>query len=238
LIHILHDDDFVVDGYYREIETLACKHPDIGLYATRNFFVDDDSIILGVSERVRELERPARAVEPFLYMTPIQCAAVTVRRSAYEAVGGFRSDMGYVTDCEMWVRMAGSRGAIVSPKVLASYRMSDGTETRRVLRSAEGVWDICRLNSLLEQRYPQFSVELGRDRVSRTAWDYYLQFKRIGDGQAAAANYAAWKKLTPAARRFSPRFANDMMARVRRARQLGLRGTLSRIGAKLSSTGS
>ena len=144
LVHILHDDDFVADGYYAEIAELADKHPEVGLYATRSFFVDEQSIITAVAERVPELEQPAKVTEPFFYRTPIQCAAVTVRRTAYEALGGFRVDLGYVTDCEMWARVTSSHGAIVSPKLLASYRLDDDNETHRVLRSAQGVLDICR----------------------------------------------------------------------------------------------
>jgi glycosyltransferase involved in cell wall biosynthesis len=198
LVHILHDDDFVATGYYAEIEALARKHPHVGLYATRNFGVDDDSIITWVSNRVRELERPAKAIEPFLYETSIQCAAVTVRRTTYRSLGGFRLDMGYVTDCEMWARVTASHGAIISPKILAAYRMGNGTETRKVLRTAEAIRDISRLNDLMAQRYAGFSVERGRARVSSMAWQYYEHFKRAGDQEAAAANYEAWKQLTPA----------------------------------------
>src|SRR5262249_8146765 len=57
-IHILHDDDLVAPGYYTEIETLSHKYPNVGLYATRHFFVDDDSIITGILDRIRELEKP------------------------------------------------------------------------------------------------------------------------------------------------------------------------------------
>jgi glycosyltransferase involved in cell wall biosynthesis len=237
LIHILHDDDFVAPGYYAEIESLVHQYPNVGLYATRNFFVDDDSIITGVSGRIRELGKPAKAVDSFLYQTPIQCAAVTIRRTAYEALGGFRLDMGYVVDREMWTRVIGSHGAIISPKVLASYRMGNDTETHRVLRTAQGIRDICRLDELFAQRYPSFCKDRGRARVSAMAWEQYLKFTCMGDDAAAAANYEAWAQLTPigqrVARHWEQRYSDShIMAYIRRARQLGLLGTVSRISAK------
>jgi glycosyltransferase involved in cell wall biosynthesis len=219
LIHILHDDDFVAPGYYTEIEALAAKYPDVGLYATRNFFVDSDSITTWVLDRVRELEQPAKTIEPFLYMTPILCPAVTVRRTAYEALGGFRSDMGYVVDCEMWARITTSHGAVVSPKVLAFYRVGDGTETRRVLRTAEGIADISRLNDLFVQLYPSFQIARGRARISTMAWQQYLDYKRHGDDVAAAANYAMWLKLTPLRQRVMQRFEYRTAAWLRMGRQ-------------------
>lgn len=211
------------------------KYPSVSLYATRNFFVDEESIITGVSGRIRELEKPTKAVDLFLYQTPIQCVAVTVRRAAYEALGGFRLDAGFVVDCEMWARVTSSCGAILSPKVLASYRIGDDTETHRVLRSAQGIKDICHLNALFAQRYASFCVERGRSRVSTMAWKQYLKFKWMGDDVAAANNYAMWTQLTPPTERIARNFDRRVGAHIRRARELGLRGTISRIGNKLSS---
>ena len=196
LIYILHDDDFVAPGYYTEIETLANRHPKIGLYATRNFFVDSNSILMSISDRILDLEEPSK-VGPFLYRTPIQCAAVTVRRAAYETVGGFRRDMGYVVDCEMWARVANSLGAIVSPKVLAFYRIGDETDTHRLLRSAQGIRDTRRYYELNSKRYPEFSTEEARERLFWMAWNQYTRFKTLGDEAAAAANYRVWRELTP-----------------------------------------
>ena len=201
LVHILHHDDFVAKGYYAEIATLAEKYPEVGLYATRSYFVDQQSIITGVTDRVHELEQPAKDTEPFFYSTPIQCAGVTVRRSAYEALGGFRLDLGYVTDCEMWARVTGCHGAIVSSNVSAFYRWGDGTETHRLSRTAEVVKNICRLNDIFARRYPSFSTERGRARVSAIAWGQYLKFKSLGDEEAAAANRDMWVRLTPASER-------------------------------------
>ncbi|MGP0094556.1 MAG: glycosyltransferase family 2 protein [Xanthobacteraceae bacterium] len=228
LIHILHDDDFVAQGYYAEIEALAAEYPGVGLYATRNFFVNSDSIITWVSDRVRELEQPAKMIDPFFYMTPIQCAAVTVRKSAYEVVGCFRLDMGFVTDREMWARLTASHGAVVSPKVLASYRMGDETETRRVLRTAEGIGDICRLNELFAQLYPSFRIQCGRLRVSAMARRQYLDCKRNGDAAAAAANYAMWVKVTPLRQRLEDQ-TTDWVRKARQFAKRALRLALDRV---------
>ena len=53
LVHILHDDDFVAPGYYEEIYALTNKYPDLGLYATRSFFIDEESVVTGVIPRWR-----------------------------------------------------------------------------------------------------------------------------------------------------------------------------------------
>jgi hypothetical protein len=229
-IHILHQDDFVANGYYKEIKNLADNYPDVGLYSTRTFFVDEQSIITWMTHRIRELEQPATALEPFFYKTPIQCAGVTVRRTSYQSLGGFRPNLGYVADCEMWARITGAHRAVVSPKVLASYRQCHGTETHRVSRTAEGIKDICRLNDIYAQRYAGFSVERGRARASAAAWEGYVRFKLLGDHAAAAANWGVWVQLTPP----QQRLAQYLGMYVQRAHRLGVLGTASRIAAKLS----
>jgi glycosyltransferase involved in cell wall biosynthesis len=215
-IHILHQDDFVSDGYYREIQILADNYPNVGLYSTRSFYVDSESIITGVTGRVPELEQPAKATGPFFYQTPIQCAGVTVRRSSYEALGGFRMDLGYVTDCEMWARVTGCHGGIVSTKVKANYRRSNETETERVSKTGEGVQDICRLNEIFARRYPLFSVERGRARASTMAWLQYRRFKSLGDDAAAAVNWNIWARLTPVHHRLGRQCATRAMPYIRK----------------------
>ena len=216
LIHILHQDDFVANGYYAEIKRLADQYPNVGLYSTRSFYVDNDSIIWGLTRRIQELEQPAKMTESFFYETPIQCAGVTVRRTSYEDLGGFRLDMGFVTDCEMWARVVGAHGGIVSPKVCAFYRMGDTSETHRVLRTTEAIRDISRLNALFAQRYPTFCVERGRARVSRMAWEQYLKFSGLGDNVAAATNYEMWVQLTPLRQRLARHFSRRVMPYIRK----------------------
>jgi glycosyltransferase involved in cell wall biosynthesis len=217
-VHILHDDDFVTSGYYGEIEALAEKYPGVGLYSTRCFFVDSDSIITGPTDRVPELERPGKSTAPFFYQAPIQCAGVTVRRTSYEAIGGFRTDLRYVADCEMWARVTGSHGAVMSANINACYRMYDETETARLLRTGENIRDICRLNEIFAERYPAFSVKAGRDKVSRMAWQQYQTFKWLGDDAAAAANREVWVQLTPVQRRLVQQFRSRAIPYIRKLR--------------------
>lgn len=89
----------------------------------------------------------------------------------------------------------GAHGAVVSPKVEAYYRRGDGTETDRVLRNGEGITDICRLNELFAKKYPSFSVDRGRARVSTLAWQQYQHFAKLGDRTAADTSWILWRNL-------------------------------------------
>jgi hypothetical protein len=216
LVHILHGDDEVGVGYYETISDLAECHPKLGLYATRCFIIDEQSIILGVTVRIPELEQPGNSVAPFFYVTPVQFAGVTVRRCSYEDLGGFRTDLTHTADCEMWARITGVRGALISEKVMGLYREFSGNDSSRLVKTAENVRDICRLNRIFASRYPTFSFALGNKRTSDMAWQQYQRFNSLGDKGAAAANYRAWVEQTSAHKRVAKKLMQNVMPYVRR----------------------
>src|SRR5439155_13137636 len=114
----------------------------VSLLATRSFFVDAESVISGVTGRLNNLENGGRTVDDFLYNTPIQCPGVVVKRVFYEEHGGFRSDLSWTLDCEMWARAIGLASGLVTTEVLSCYRLTDANESRRLMRTAETLHDI------------------------------------------------------------------------------------------------
>lgn len=197
LIHILHGDDLVAPGYYQKVTQLAKLHPELGLYAARCFFIDEDTVITGVTPRITELEKPGRGVSSFFYLTPIQFAGITVRRSCYESLGGFRLDLVHAADCEMWARIVAAFGGVILSDVLGFYRLFTTNDTGRLLKTGDNVRDVCRLNQIFSANYPEFSTELARARASKMAWRQYDRFRLLGEQRAAAANHLLWVQLTP-----------------------------------------
>ena len=124
LVHILHDDDFVATGYYEEVNALRDKYPDLGLYGTRSFIVDEESVVTGVYPEAHLIwSLPNRSAMPFFYENPIRFPGVTVRRTSYETLGGFRPDLGFVADWEMWARISDRHGVcLISRNPLTFYR--------------------------------------------------------------------------------------------------------------------
>ena len=198
LVHILHADDTVIAGYYHKMSETVRIHPKLGLYAARCFFIDEESVITGVTDYIKKLE-----IDEFFYLNPIQFAGITVRRSAYEARGGFRLDLKHTADWEMWGRIVSSHGGIVLPDVLANYRHFAGNDTSRLIRTGENVIDCRRLFDLYSKRYPIFSGEKARAKLFWMAWNQYSNFKAQGDEVAASANYRVWCEVVPLKHRIS-----------------------------------
>jgi glycosyltransferase involved in cell wall biosynthesis len=200
-VHILHQDDYICPGFYERFEEVAHRHPNVSLIAARSFVIDEGGIITGVTSRLRNLEAGGRSVDDFFYCTPILCPGVVVCREFYERYGGFRSDLTFTLDCEMWARVIGSCGGVVIPDVLAAYRSSSSNATARLESTGEAIVDIARKNQLFQDRYATFDRTIAERNISRLAMQNADKFSKTGDRDAASANLSYWKTNTKAVRR-------------------------------------
>ena len=211
-VHILHQDDYVLPGFYQMLAKSAERHPEVSLLATRSFFVDGEGVIIGVTVRLPLLENGGRAVNDFFYCTPIQCSGVIVKRSCYEGHGGFRLDLLFTLDCEMWARAIGFAGGLITSEVLAGYRLSDINETARLTRTSEGLRDLERLNRLFSERYPELDSKIALRRICNMALVQADRYFEKGDFEAAKTNMDYWKMNAPASLRLR-RFAGKIARR-------------------------
>jgi glycosyltransferase involved in cell wall biosynthesis len=212
-VHILHQDDWVLPGFYDRLTRAGRLHPEVSLLATRSFYADAEGVIFSMSGRLRELENGGRVVDDFFYCTPIQCPGIAVKRSFYETQGGFRPDLAFTLDREMWVRVIHSAGGLVTPEVLSCYRLSDVNESGRLSRTAEGLHDLNRLNQLFAGQYPGFDYKTATRKVCDMALSQSERFSKRGDSDAANANLAYWRTNAPASlrlRRFAGKVARSI----------------------------
>ncbi len=192
LIHILHSDDYVLPGFYAEIERLAELYAEVALLATRCFFVDENGIITGVTTRVPELEKGGRSVNTLYYATSMQFPAVVIRREFYEAHGGYMPSLVHTCDREMWARAVSSEGGVISTNVLACYRESASNESAAVGRSGENVRDFLRLAEVFRKRYPGFSSRRARQIAAHMALRQARRFSALNDTDSAKSNWRLW----------------------------------------------
>ncbi len=194
LIHILHGDDYVLPGFYQEIERLAQMHPDTALLATRCFVVDEGGVIKDVSQRVPELEAGGRCARPLYYDTVMQFPSVVIRRKFYEAHGGFLPHIVHAADREMWARAIALGGGAVSTDVLSCYRVSKSNESARMFRTGENVRDLLRVAEVFRKAYPDFSPALARQMAAYLALQQAHKFSAINDKEAAQNNLKLWQE--------------------------------------------
>jgi hypothetical protein len=170
LIHLLHGDDCVRDGFYRTMQQAFARQPAIGAAFCRQIFMDENGHWQGISPLEQQtsgvfenwLER--LAVEQRI-MTP----SIVVRREVYEAMGGFDARLVCSEDWEMWVRIAARYPIWYEVEPLALYRMHFDSNTGRHIGTGEDISYTCQAIDIFTQYLPDELAE----RVSRTAKETY-----------------------------------------------------------------
>jgi glycosyltransferase involved in cell wall biosynthesis len=204
-VHILHSDDVVFSGFYGRLKAALERRDDVGAAFCRCGTIDENEAWRGTSE----LERLTPGVlAGFIYKIGagcrIQCASIVVRRSVYERLGGFRTDLSYAADWEMWVRIAARCPIWYEPATLAAWRVHSGSWTALIARSAEGVVDERRCIAVIRPLLPSDQAE----SISRTARENVAcralsnAYHALGKGEFTTALRRAWEGLNCSA---SPR---------------------------------
>ena len=154
LIHILHDDDWVDNGFYAEIDRMYREAPNAGLFAVRSFHVNESGVIMGVGQNCDQEGQLSWNPDHLFPLPAIQCVATVAPRARYEELGGFRDGIGFVLDAEMWLRLTIRYGARYSPHVLAFCRGSFDNGTQGLLASGDNFRDLENYCRIALKEYP------------------------------------------------------------------------------------
>jgi glycosyltransferase involved in cell wall biosynthesis len=136
LVHLLHGDDYVLDGFYERMQRGFDADARIGAAFCRHYLLADSGRTISTLEQEVSgvldnwLQRLASEQR---IMTP----SMVVRREVYEAVGGFDARLICSEDWEMWVRIAARYPIWYEAQPLAVYRMHSHSNTGRHVRTAE-----------------------------------------------------------------------------------------------------
>jgi hypothetical protein len=155
-VHILHQDDWLLPGFYTGLEALNKAAQGLNAAFTRYLHADTDGHWTSISPLV--MKSPGEYTNfPVWTATwvPTQCVAVVVRRSTYERLGGYRKDIPYVLDWEMWCRIgaAGRWGYV--PQAAAVYREHDGSESTRLRKAGRVHADILESGQIARSHFPR-----------------------------------------------------------------------------------
>ena len=223
VVHLLHGDDVVLDGFYRTLGDRLREHPEAGAAYCRHVYVDEHGRRLGLAP----LEPAASGIlaEGARFLAAeqrIMTPCIVVRRSVYEQLGGFDDRLACAEDWEMWVRIAARFPVYYEERPLACYRLHDDSNTGRNLRSGLSL-DHTRLAIEL---FADYFEPAERRAVKRAAFSRYAEsavetawnFQSQGDTAAARAQLrVAWRleRSPRTAARIARVFARSVARRVR-----------------------
>ena len=143
LVHILHSDDTIKDRFYSHLSEAFEKKPAVGAAFCRSIFMNEK----GQAHSLSPLEKKTQGIIPnWLERIAVMCwpqaSSVVVKRSVYEKIGGFCTELIHCNDWDMWKRIALHYPVWFEPKPLASYRyLHTEAHTHRLVRSGENIRD-------------------------------------------------------------------------------------------------
>ncbi len=191
-VHLLHQDDLVLPGFYTQMRELLEKEPTAGAAFCRHYYMDEQ----GNQRSLSALEQETPGIIPnwlewIAVMQRIQFAAMVVKRSVYEQIGGFSDAAGSAADWEMWKRIAAFYPVAYHPQPLACYRLHSTSETSRLIKTATNISDTRKSIEMSQSYLPQNqAVELSNKAKEHYAFYALNTAKQLlskGDTTAAFA---------------------------------------------------
>jgi hypothetical protein len=191
LVHLLHGDDYVRNGFYQKMQSAFEQRPDIGAAFCRQIFMDER----GHWQNISSLEQAASGIldswlERLASEQRIMTPSIVVRRDVYEQLGGFDRRLVCSEDWEMWVRIAARYPIWYEVEPLAVYRMHGESNTGRHIRTAE------------DMRYTHAAIEMFQSYLPRNiAVDIVPRARQTYAISALDTAYAMFTKRDSAAMR-------------------------------------
>ena len=168
-VHILHQDDIVLPGFYEHLRKGA-EQSDAGAIFCRFAMVNSKGHWMRISELYREsvglLDDWHEAITA---VQPLQCVAIVVRRAVYEHLGGFRPQLRYALDWEMWQRIAAHYSFWFEPAILACYRMHPASASTSLMLEAVDTRDVRSVIDMSMAYHPRHRGTV-LARRARTFW--------------------------------------------------------------------
>ncbi len=185
LVHLLHGDDCIRDGFYCKLQTAFEKHPEIGAAFCRFICMDEYSNWHFIGSLIESKSCIlSNWLERIATKNYLQTPAMVVRREVYEKLGGFDRRIRYWgEDWEMWVRIAAHYPVWFEVEPLAIYRDSHGASlTKRSVRTGENVQDIRMAVEICKSYLPQSEVS----KLSLRAREFWALYA-LGDSEKLIA---------------------------------------------------
>jgi glycosyltransferase involved in cell wall biosynthesis len=156
-VHILHDDDLVLPGFYARVRAAIEGKPELGAVLCRTLEIDEHGGQRFLSPLLRETPGIIEDWPACLSTAnPVQFPGMVVRRVAYQALGGFDPTHGFTADWVMWVRIAALYPPIYYvPEPLACYRRHASQETSLLVRSGGDIAAIHNALNIFLQYLPK-----------------------------------------------------------------------------------
>jgi glycosyltransferase involved in cell wall biosynthesis len=179
LVHILHGDDRVKKGYYKNIGDLFYINPEAGAAFCRYAYINEKGD--QIDTQPAESNEKGILKNSLLLIAEkqrIQYAAITVRREVYEKLGGFYG-LTYAEDWEMWTRIAKYYPVAYTPEILSEYRKHTQSISGAKFLNGEYLQDLNKAMEMIQAHLPAKE----KKEVLRKSKKFYSRYALVTANQ-------------------------------------------------------
>jgi glycosyltransferase involved in cell wall biosynthesis len=131
-VHMLHDDDIVLPGFYDAYRRHIEAH-DCALLTSQAIIIDEQEQWLGIEGMLPPQDDGImrHALEEIVQHNIFIAPTIVFPRDVCTRVGGFHQKLYYTCDWELWVRLATTGAVGYLPRPYSLYRRHSRTETQK-----------------------------------------------------------------------------------------------------------
>jgi len=197
-IHILHDDDWLEPGFYSALRAGIESCPEAGAAFCQYRVFTREAREFDVWYGLVERETPG-IIDDWLSRIALWCrvqfSAMTVRREAFEAVGGFCADARSAFDWEMWIRVAVRYPVYYLPEIKVNVGRDSSAESSKLQLSGKQILDAFTAVKVAASYLPPdragMLIEKARDHIAVGGLKLAIKYLDSGNYEAAVANLRA-----------------------------------------------
>ncbi|GET37292.1 tetratricopeptide repeat protein [Microseira wollei] len=154
-IHLLHDDDYILPGFYARLkQSLEGCSDSIGAAFTGYENINEQGEVVFAKELYEQRGIAQDWLQRIGIVNSLNMPAVVIRRSAYERLGGYHPELTYTSDWELYKRLAAFYDAWYEPGILARWRQHSQNKTIEMLLSGDQMTSIRRAIEISESYLP------------------------------------------------------------------------------------
>jgi glycosyltransferase involved in cell wall biosynthesis len=176
LVHLLHGDDCVKEGFYAAVAKVFEQHPEAGMVFVQNSYINKAGIEVGIKSPMSNEEGILHNwYDRIVVCNLLEVPAAVVKREVHEKLGSYYGAI-YGEDWEMWARIAKHYPVGYIPRVLAQYRKSETNISSFSHRHLRSINDIKTIMSLIHRDAP---VELRKEIIQKSNLRFAKYFAYI-----------------------------------------------------------
>ncbi len=199
-VHILHEDDTVEPDFYKHFFAATLFSDEFEAFVARHNYINGDDLKIGVGMLIAK----RAGIFPDMarwqaYRNVVQPPCIVVKKSVYQRIGNFRSDLRYTLDWEMWYRICRHCRVWYDPETLVNYRIHDNQLTTDEKNSGNSARDVIKgyevIAGYCDEAHRPLALDHVENHILVTAKQYFRQ-KELDCAKKQLMILLAWRPAT------------------------------------------